>query len=95
MRHLHVIPVLGLIITICGTERPVPGLPSTRLSPLACLTLEEAATKAFEDIVDGPADEPAQEINEEVACVPLAITLIGTLAYEQSTTQLLESWRKR
>jgi hypothetical protein len=87
-------PDISLIITMRGMERPAKILwTQPCLPPLEPFDLE-SARQTFLALSDCPADDPHLDILlKGVDCVPLAVTLMGTLAQTDTTDILVSRWK--
>lgn len=87
------LPSVTVLITMRGGERPketawtLPMLP-----PLTNLS-REAAKGAWGSLA-GTCDEWAEKLIDAVDCLPLAVTLLGSLAEVSTTETLWERWQK-
>ncbi|KIJ39093.1 hypothetical protein M422DRAFT_175796, partial [Sphaerobolus stellatus SS14] len=88
------IPGLGLLITLCGIQRP-NGVTWSHplLGPLSALEMEESL-QTFQNIVQQPATDAAQKLIREVGGIPLAVTLIAYLIRDdiESSESLWSRW---
>lgn len=87
---------LSVIITLRGSERPA-GIPWTRpfLDPLSPLALD-ATLQMFLTISDAAEDDPClRPLLQNLDNMPLAVTLMASLAQYQSCSSLLEDWNAR
>ncbi|KAJ7240285.1 P-loop containing nucleoside triphosphate hydrolase protein, partial [Mycena rebaudengoi] len=88
------IPHLGLMITLRGAERP-GNIKWTRpfLAPLAPLS-DVAAQQTFLDIADNPQDDVSmQELLPLTGNLPLAISLIASVAGSEGCSNALSRWK--
>ncbi|KAJ7677994.1 hypothetical protein DFH06DRAFT_1316779 [Mycena polygramma] len=90
------IPNLALLVTMRGTQRPAPGAGWSMplLAPLHSLYFADAAD-IFRHI-SGKMDEFAEQMIQEVDCIPLAVTLLGHMVQEENetTASLAKRWAK-
>ncbi|KIJ39081.1 hypothetical protein M422DRAFT_258235 [Sphaerobolus stellatus SS14] len=89
------IPGLGLLITLRGNQRP-NGVTWSHplLRPLSPLKREESL-QTFQNIVQQPATDAAQNLIQEVGGIPLAVTLIAHLIRDEieSSESLWSRWQ--
>jgi tetratricopeptide (TPR) repeat protein len=96
LSDLTSIPLISVIITLRGAERPA-GVAWTRpfLPPVAPLDLE-AAIEVFTSIADTATDDPHMiQLIHSVDLIPLAITLIAHQAQYTSCQELFEIWSEQ
>lgn len=90
------IPSLAVLVTMRGTQRPAPsaGWSLPFLPPLHSLHFADAAS-VFRHI-SGTMDEFAEQMIEEVDCIPLAVTLLGHMVQEENetTASLAKRWAR-
>ena len=82
-----------VLITMRGGERPkVTAWTLPMLRPLANLP-RDAAKRTWESLA-GTCDEWAEKLIDAVDCLPLAVTLLGSLAEVSTAETLWERWQK-
>ncbi|KAJ7274814.1 hypothetical protein C8J57DRAFT_1714567 [Mycena rebaudengoi] len=86
------VPYLGLLVTMRGAERPADVKWSRPfLTPLAPLA-DTAAFEMFYDIADCPQDESVQKLLDLTGNLPLAISLIASVASHEGCDNTLSRW---
>ena len=87
------LPSVTVLITMRGVERP-KGIAWTlpRLPPLTSFS-RDAAMRTWENLA-GTCDEWAEKLIDAVDCLPLAVTLLGSLAEVSTAETLWERWQK-
>ena len=93
LADITALPSVTVLITMRGGERPketawtLPMLP-----PLTNISRE--AAKGTWECLAGTCDEWAEKLIDAVDCLPLAVTLLGSLAEVSTAEMLWERWQK-
>ncbi len=93
LADITALPSVTVLVTLRGGERPKETawtLPM--LQPLANIS-HEAAKRTWESLA-GTYDEWAEKLIDVVDCLPLAVTLLGSLAEVSTAETLWERWQK-
>ncbi|KAH9019522.1 hypothetical protein EDB84DRAFT_1442075 [Lactarius hengduanensis] len=93
LADITALPSVTVLITMRGGERPkgtawtLPMLPPLTNFP------RDAAKRTWESLA-GTCDEWAEKLIDAVDCLPLAVTLLGSLAEVSTAETLWERWQK-
>ncbi|EJD35762.1 hypothetical protein AURDEDRAFT_188618 [Auricularia subglabra TFB-10046 SS5] len=96
LQFLSDIPMLSLIVTLRGSDRP-QGVPWTRpfMPPLTPISLD-ASKQLFLSICDVDGyDTQLERLLAHVENLPLAVTLMANLAQYNGIDTLLDEWERR
>ena len=93
LADITMLPSVTMLITMRGRERPkATAWTLPMLRPLTHFP-RDAAMRTWESLA-GTCDEWAEKLIDAVDCLPLAVTLLGSLAEVSSAETLWERWQK-